>query len=286
MSYYGKFGFYSVYGGYKMIENGGYKIIENYDNDDDKFYWKINNLLIGKFNYHNKQDLAIIWTPKAACTIVNKMFFEEEGLLKNALKYNNWIHNFRDRYSQHPYVKKKKLVALSLKNKVTKWIQFTVNPYRRAVSSYIHCCKHPKACLEVDEYNNSFKQFLEDILNKKFYDNSHFCPQVFALYKDKNIEYLKLENINEILPYINKKYNLNYKLKDSSHHAKNTCILSENVTEFIGDRSWNELKENMPTNYIYFYNKEIRDLVEKIYNLDIKLFNYTWDEFIKSQESN
>ena len=235
------------------------------------------------FNYHSKQDTAIIWTPKAACTIVNKMFFEEEGLLEDALKYSNWIHDFRMFYSKKLDVKKMKQKAISPENKVTKWIQFTVNPYRRAVSSYIHCSKFPKACLGFEVYNKSFKSFLEDIMNEKF-QNAHFFPQVF--YKEKDIEYIKLENLDEMLPYINKKYNLSYKLQSSHHHAKNTCNLNKNIIEFVGDKLWNELKDDLPTNYCYFYDEEVKILVEKIYNLDIKLFNYTWDEFVQSQESN
>ena len=233
------------------------------------------------FNYHCKKDLAIIWTPKAGCTIVNKMFFEEEGLLEDALKYSNWIHDYRMTHSKQQDVKKMKQKVISTENKVTKWIQFTVNPYRRAVSSYIHCCKFPKACLGVEEYNENFKNFLKDILNKKFEKpNGHYIPQAF--YLEKDIEYIKLENINEMLPYINKKYNLSYKLQSSHHHAK----LNEKITEFVGNKSWNMLKENLPSNYSYLYDEEIKNLVEEIYYRDIKLFNYNWEEFIESQESN
>ena len=231
------------------------------------------------FNYHSKQDLAVIWTPKAGCTIVNKMFFEEEGLLEDALKYSIWIHNYRMTHSKQQDVKKMKQKAISSENKVTKWIQFTVNPYRRAVSSYIHCCKHPIACLGLEVYNKSFKSFLEDIVNEKIQKpNGHFFPQVF--YKEKDIEYIKLENLDEMLPYINKKYNLSYKLQSSHHHAK----LDEENKEFVGDKPYNIVKENIPANYCNFYDEEIKNLVEEYYNLDFKKLNYTWDEFFQSQE--
>lgn len=237
---------------------------------------------MNNFNYHSKQDLAVIFTAKAGCTIVNKMFFEQEGLLEEALKLSHWIHHYRSKYINNPEIEKIRHESISSE---TRWIQFTVNPYRRAVSSYIHCCKHFKECLGVNEYNKSFRHFLKDIFNKKF-KNTHFKSQVFSLYEEKDIEYIKLENLNEMLPYINKKYNLNYKLKDSFHHAKNKFNLNKNVKEFVGDITWNELKENLPTNYSYFYDEEIKNLVEKIYDLDIRLFNYTWDEFVQSQESN
>ena len=116
--------------------------------------------LNSEFNHHKKQNVCVIWQAKAGCTSVNKMFFEEEGLLEEALDFSWWIHHYRGYYSNRPDIKKEKGVALL--NKSTKWIQFTVNPYRRAVSSYIHCSYGPVQCLKMDEdkYNMSFKQFL------------------------------------------------------------------------------------------------------------------------------
>ena len=232
------------------------------------------------FNYHEKQDVCVIWQAKSGCTSVNKMFFEEEGLLEEALNHNPWIHKYRQIYSNRPDIKKKK--SFAIKNKNTKWIQFTVNPYRRAVSSYIHCskdlhCPIPSSmieCFKMDNHNFSFRQFLAYLLENK-QSNIHFNSQVFHLYKQKDIEYIKMEKLDEMLPIINKKYNLNYTPKTSDHHAKT----HEDRKTFVGDTLWNDVQDDIPSDYSYFYDKEIRNMVEQLYGLDIKVLNYTWEEF-------
>ena len=231
-------------------------------------------ILNSYFNYHKKQNVCVIWQAKAGCTSVNKMFFEEEGLLEEALNYHPWIHNYRMNYSKRPDIKKKKRFATVNKN--TKWIQFTVNPYRRAVSSYIHCSIHPDKCLKMDKekYKMSFKQFLTFLIQTNL-TNQHYDCQVFHLYKKRAIEYYKMEKLDDMLPIINKKYNLNYTPKTSDHHAKT----NENMNTFVGNKLWNDVKDNIPSDYSYFYDKEIRDMVEQLYGLDIKVLNYTWEDF-------
>ena len=236
--------------------------------------------LNSEFNHHEKQNVCVIWQAKAGCTSVNKMFFEEEGLLEEARNYHPWIHSYRGYYSKRPDIKKEKGGALSNKN--TKWIQFTVNPYRRALSSYIHCskdlnCARPSSmtdCFKMDSHNFSFKQFLAYLLENK-QCNIHFNSQVFHLYKEKDIEYIKMEKLDDMLPIINKKYNLNYTPKTSQHHAKT----HEDTNTFVGNKLWNDVKDNIPSDYSYFYDKEIRDMVEQLYGLDIKVLNYTWEDF-------
>lgn len=230
--------------------------------------------------YHEKQTVCVIWQAKAGCTSVNKMFFEEEGLLEEALNYNPWIHEYRQIYTERPDTQEKRRFAVVNKN--TKWIQFTVNPYRRAVSSYIHCSKdlHSsvpsflKRMTDMDSPNFSFKQFLTFLMQTNIRD-IHFDSQVFHLYKEKDIEYIKMEKLDDMLPIINKKYNLNYTPKTSHHHAKT----NEDRKTFVGDTLWNDVKDNIPLDYSYFYDKEIRDMVEQLYGLDIEVLNYTWEEF-------
>ena len=84
-----------------------------------------------------------------------------------------------------------------------------------------------------------------------------------------------MENIKQLLPMINKKYNLNYKIKDSPHHIK-TINLPDS---FVGDLLWSDI-DVPPKKYYNFYNEKIRKKIEIIYSSDIETFNYTWNEFI------
>ena len=161
-------------------------------------------------NFHRfpEENVAIIWQAKAACTLVNKMIFHHEGLLDEALSFNPFIHEFRKHHMKQNVDKK-------TFNNDTKWIQFTVNPYRRAVSSYIHCSKHYEHCLGVEEYNMSFKEFLLLLEDDNTTQDIHHNSQVFQHYDSKEIEYIKMENIDSMLPYIEKKYNLNLSIPRS-----------------------------------------------------------------------
>jgi hypothetical protein len=223
------------------------------------------------FNFHQKQNLIVIWQAKASCTIVNKMYFEQEGLLDKALKYSNWIHDYRKIYTKNNKILRKEGIL----SKNTKYIQFVVNPYRRVVSGYIHCMKYKY--LKIDNYNISFEQFIDILMNNNINDDHHNL-QLFYLYKNKNIEYIKMEYIDKYLDYINKKYELNYKIHMSDHNSEKYDI----PDEFIGKKMWNEI-EKIPKNYYNFYNKNIKKKVEILYKLDLKIFKYTWEEFLNNK---
>lgn len=226
------------------------------------------------FQYHQKQKLIVIWQGKSACTIVNKMYYEQEGLLKEALEYSHWIHNYRGKHN----IETDSIRKNSLLDTNTKYIQFVVNPYRRIVSSYIHAMI--TNYIKLDNNNISFNEFITMLINQKLTSDLHHNLQLFYLNSEKKIEYIKMENINELLPIINKKYGINYSIKTSDHHAKT----SDSVNEFIGNTLWKDLK-GIPKNYLNFYNNEIKEKIEKLYGEDIKTFNYTWDEFVASNNN-
>ena len=229
------------------------------------------------FQYHKKQKLIVIWQAKSACTIVNKMYYKQEGLLDKALKHHKWIHNYRILHS----LKNSKIRNNAIKNKSNRYIQFVVSPYRRAVSSYIHAMKPLKygKLFGKENRNISFDQFLNILLKRKVEPNIHHDKQTFFLHKSRKIEYIKMEEIEKKLPIINKKYGLNYKLHTSSHHVKKNSV---NNNKFIGEKPWNTIKDNIPEKYHNFYNKDIRKKVKRLYAEDIKNFGYTWDMFVNN----
>jgi hypothetical protein len=230
------------------------------------------------FQIHPKKKIIIIWQAKAACTIVNKMYYEQEGLLDKALKSHRWIHRYRKKHnSQIENIRK-----IAIKNIKNKYIQFIVNPYRRAASSYIHAMKKKKyrKLLCLNNENISFEEFINILIKGKIKPNIHHNKQTFYLHKSRKIEYIKMEEIEKKLPIINKKYGLNYKLHTSSHHVKKNSVNNNN---FIGQEPWNNIKDNIPEKYHNFYNKDIRKKVEKLYAEDIKNFGYTWDMFVNNK---
>ena len=45
-------------------------------------------------------DIAVMWSPKAACTTVINWAFKHNGLLEEALDFSPWVHRYRLRHSQ------------------------------------------------------------------------------------------------------------------------------------------------------------------------------------------
>lgn len=228
------------------------------------------SVLNHNFQYHHCKQLVVIWQAKAACTVVNKMYYEEEGLLKEAEKYSNWIHNYREKHN----IETRAIRLESLINNSTQYIHFVVNPYRRIVSSYIHAMRtNYTKCPNI-----SFRDFVQRLFDGKLKFNSHHAVQLSVLHTKKQIEYIKMENIDHHLPLINEKYKLNYSNKTSLHHA----VTYEVDDKFIGDVVWNDI-EKLPRKYSNFYSETIKQMVYNIFECDINTFKYTWDEFITNE---
>ena len=228
------------------------------------------------FHLIKKRNIVIIWSAKAACTTVNYMYFTHEKLIKSALQNTNWIHDYRKKYQKKQYNIKRLIIDLI---PPTKYIHFCVNPYRRAISSYIHGMS--RNYLPDKHKNISFHDFLIRIDSGEIEPNPHHNLQSF--YKDdyKLITTVKMEYMNKELDKINKKFKLHFK----PHKNENIKVKSNKINFFIGNDKWETFQDNVPSNYTMFYNRDIKKLVEKIYRNDIKNLGYTWNMFV-TYESN
>jgi hypothetical protein len=61
----------------------------------------------------------------------------------------------------------------------------------------------------------------------------------------------------------------------SNHHGKKI----NNFTSFCGDLPKHKIYEYLPKSYKYFYDDEIRALVEQYYKLDIEKYGYKFEDF-------
>ena len=290
-----------------------------------------------RFLHHKNEKIKVIWSAKGACTQIVKMFLNHEDLLEEAIKYNPWVHNYRSQIYEK--------IQKKFSQDDVKYIHFTVSPYRRAVSSYLHLSKYNGLKRKIDEedlklnqelknlFHKKIKKFIkyrkvllynkdknilkiknleQDIINflnlKKEYEKNefliyknrnvinisffdflvlvknnnlekeeHYNIQTYFNYKNLDIEYFKMEEIENNYKLLKDKYNLNYKHFSSNHYIK-----KNNRKEFCGYTNYDDLKDNIPNHYKYFYNDKIKKLVEEIYEIDIKVLNYTWDEFLNT----
>ena len=229
------------------------------------------------FHIIAKHNIVVIWCAKAACTTVNSMFFTHEKLMKTALNTSDWIHEYRKLYQ----LEEKANRLFSIEHiPFNRYIQFCVNPYRRAVSSYLHGMS--RRYLPEQHKNISFLEFLNRLYSKKIPPNPHHNLQTFFKNNYKLITVVKMEYLNKDLSTINKKFNLHFKRYKNQNIKKK----SNKINYFIGNTEWSKYKDTIPDDYTYFYNNRIKRLVEKIYHEDIKHLGYTWDMFVQYEETN
>ena len=229
------------------------------------------------FHIHAKQQVVIIWSPKAACTTVNYMYFEHENLLKEVKKTTKWIHYYRQLYQRRDEILRDYAIH-NFNN--ARYVQFCVNPYRRAVSSYVHGMKN--CYISDDNKNISFLEFLTRIKLNKIKPNVHHNKQTFFKNNYKQINVVKMENFTNDIKSINKKFKLHYK----PYAKQNVRNKSTKITTFVGNSIWNSIKNNIPSDYTLFYNNAIKKLVEQIYYEDLINLGYTWDMFVKYEQNN
>jgi hypothetical protein len=193
--------------------------------------------------------LIFIWSPKAASTTIKNIFYDYVGI---KLPNKGWIVNTHDWQQKHN-LQKWKLPAN--KESYLK-IQFVRNPYERAVSSFLHHVEYRNKH-KCQQYQ-TFIDFLVNLKDKqikcegcKFHSTEQF--------KTNNVdEIIKIENLENEINRLNSQYSLNLKNIKYQKHS------------YRKNKDYNE-----------YLKPEAINLIDKIYNEDIKQFKYEFKQPIK-----
>lgn len=219
-----------------------------------------------------KNKLVFSFSARSGCTVAFQQFLDLVGLLEDAKNYSPiWIHHYRtniiDRYAN--------LIDVNLlKNENFIFIKFIMNAYRRCVSIYnIHHEKSNKKYL-------TFRQYLKlRLTNKDYFDiiDKGHQGQQYEKNEEKYITNYLIVNKNQKLDVKLENgeiYTIDITKYSSNHHFKK--IESE---ELFMDKPLNEIINNMPKDYIKFYDQDIRDMVEKLYMFDINYYKFEFSDF-------
>ena len=234
------------------------------------------NLSITSFGNHvysnlwyvcNNNNLCMTFTPRGGCSISFQQFLDLNNLLNEGLSYNSFIHIYRCEIIDKTV---KYCDINTLINKGYTFIKFIMNPYIRAVSIYRAHTSH----------NLTFRQFLQDLNNNNvdyLNDNDKFHYHTQYIDGEEKIitKYIKI-NENEtyqIKLQNGKMYTLDVNKYTSSHHG----IKNKNNKTFMGDIPLNQVNKNLPSSYKYFYDDEIKSLVDGFYGIDIKKYNFSFN---------
>ena len=212
----------------------------------------------------NKNKICITFSPRGGCSISYQQYLDLVGLLEDGLNYKPFIHNYRmDIFDGNiSYTEIDKLIS----EKYT-FIKFIMNPYIRAVSIYRTQTSH----------NLSFREYLKKIINKDLTlnENDRYHSHNQYIIGEENIitKYIKIDENEKytINLHDNTFYELDVNKYNSPHHG-----IKHDIDTFCGDIPKDIVNKNLPQNYKYFYDEEIKNLVYIIYKDDIEKYNAKW----------
>jgi hypothetical protein len=251
-----------------------------------------------------KRRIIIDWTPKAACTKVVEMFWNEMNITRG-IHYpeNAFVHNYRPGF----YLRCGTISQDMLDSPNYYKFKVVRNPFNRAVSSYLHIMKNALEMLQEEEdksrkgrqsenstmANLSFEDFLSFYIERVQPRSSnvrnsaqiHFRPQSskdevqrFKNIKQKAIfnRIVHLEKFEEEISLVNKDTNMNYSFPEGfdGHVIKKFA----QTDDYRGNWTFSDLMKNegIPENYGKFYNRKTKKMVADIFLNDLKVYNYSF----------
>jgi len=226
-----------------------------------------NSIYKDLFYCDNENKICISFTPRGGCSISFQQYLDLIGLLKDGLDYNPFIHFYRCEI----FIPNVKFINIDelIKQKFT-FVKFIMNPYIRAVSIFRAQTSH----------NLSFRKYLKQLINNEidyFNDNDkyHYHQQYIPGEEKIITKYIKIDKNEtfEIKLSNGTPYNLDVNKFTSYHHGKKT----EN-TNFCGDLLKDNINNSLPKSYKYFYDEEIKKMVDIYYKQDIENYKYSFDD--------
>lgn len=244
----------------------------------------INILMAGIYRQimidHDKKILLEV-TRKCGTTALSQMFFNHLGVGEYAASYEKNGSQGPNSYYLHEFSKNSENANKEYLNRKD-YFKFKIvrNPYDRAVSCYLG-----GYTLNIKENNrkDTFRDFLQELSKKEksacFLDPHNF-PQFKGEIPTTFNKIVKIENIEKEILEINNILKTNFYIPDNNkllegHHIKR----NKKIKKFVGDKSYEYFKSLQIPNYKWFYNEELKLIVDKLYKKDLNFYNYSWEEF-------
>jgi hypothetical protein len=245
--------------------------------------------------------VAVCWSAKSGCTTVLKWFLAQNGLLDEALAYNEWIHAYRQDklFAAKGYaVQCARLFRHTQRN--TLIIRVIRDPASRAVSSFLHLLRNEHdlerwpdateltrwkvAVGLAGQQGLSFRQFLLYVaaqqVNRRSID-PHFRPQ-YDEQQDARVDtYVRLEDLSAGLRAVEDHCRLPHvdvkNLSSSPHHNPATANHGwpTRASEFPADL--NILRELGTPPVRAFLDAETRLLIQTVYWKDYEAYGHHYD---------
>jgi len=207
---------------------------------------------------------------KSGCTAVLCAFLKEMGLLRDALRFSIWPHNYRAHVHNPQYPFTQDDIELPI-------LKVVRNPFLRAVSSFFHSRLVDRWSSELSKIKcETFRQFI--FLMKQhieLVDDPHLAPQ-FKLFECEfpNLIVCQLEDgLQQALDALNKAAGTSYSAEGIPNIEFNRSTLDPELTECVADKPY-PFRPMLCPSYNLFYDDQLRADVAEIYAIDFEKYGY------------
>jgi len=232
--------------------------------------------------------LAVLFSAKAGCTLAVKWFFQQAGLLDEALAYSSWVHDYRI----DVFYRSERYRPEALLEPRTRIVKFVRNPYERAVSSYLHALRtgYDDAKIEAflgrqlnDGQRFSFREFIAfleaDSLSAQRCDPHHKL-QVHPLERlglARPDTVVRVEEARRALPRLERRLGLGTTHYDELRHSHHHTLRSPRASPCADRRRWPSATkgDRLPfPNTHFFYDRSLLLRVRGLYRADFEAYGY------------
>lgn len=243
--------------------------------------------------YWEPLRLAVFWSPKAGCTFALRWFLFQAGLLDEALRHGDWLHDYRLEvlFRRAGYLERAPYVLAPGWRRV----KFVRDPFDRAVSAYLAYCeaahmgqraRHDEVLSDIEAHLGrpvgegatfSFREYVA-FLEAQDLDtcNPHLRRQVTCCERDgvlRDLAVIRIEESGQTLPLLESALGLPHadleSARRSAHHTTR-----DRSGGFVGDGPFlRAIGQPVPPSAC-FYDASTRMRIEEMYREDFVHYGY------------
>jgi len=238
-----------------------------------------------------RNKIVLLWSAKAGCTFAIKWIFRHMGLLQKALAYHPWVHRYRRDVFYATDDCKAAIADLCASPSSYRIVKVVRDPFRRAVSSYVHAVRHSHEYPDLLGYFSAdqakptftFREFVRYLATIDLEDSDiHYRVQTHPLERQflpASMFLLHLEHSMESMPKLEMFLGLTQtdpqRYRDSPHHASPPASAE---AEFTGDDQFQFpiVGNDAPIvpHYRSFYDRNLEESVYGLYIEDFLRYGY------------
>lgn len=213
-----------------------------------------------------RSKTCFLFTPRSGCSTAFQAYLDYLGLLHDALEVDNFIHRYRYNIF-NKYISNKSINDLVKENYT--FVKFIINPYIRAVGSFLW----QKSCIL------SFREYMKSLINNTTNLTGDELFHIYPQYCEGEEEFVNhYIRVNENETYtIKQKDGNNFIIDPNKYKSVHHSIRHQENTTFSGDIDRLTVADNLPASYKYFYDNEIKELVETYYKVDFDHYSFTFN---------